>query len=139
MATLNPFGLLILLIALSVAPPTADQVSVQLSEYSHMTFTRSAGGWWSKPDDMGVLVYFRREGTNVVAKAPSYQEAEREDLSRYFELTGGENWTRPTVIRTKPPEKKAEVRTQVQKDRLIARVTLDGTTHESIVTWRTRK
>ena len=103
-----------------------------------MTFTRDGDGWWVKPDDTGTPVYFKREGTSLIGKVSSGR-AEAIDLSTYFELTGSEDWTRATVVYTRPKEKNGEVRTQVEKDRLIAEITIDGATHEAVVTWHTTK
>jgi len=65
--------------------------------------------------------------------------AEATDLGSYFELTGNEDWTRAMVVYTKAKEKEGEVRTQVEKDRLIAEITIDGATHAAVVTWRPTK
>ena len=138
MATLSPLGLLLIFIALSAAPPSATNVTVHLSEYSRLTFARNVGGWWVRPDDTGASIYHKREGTNLLIKSASFQE-ETTDMAFYFELTGVEDWSQPLVIRGKFFEKKADIKTRMEKNRMVVVSIVDGTTGESIITWDTSK
>lgn len=103
MATLNPFGLLVLYIALSSAPSSVPQVAVTLSEYQHMTFVRDVDPWWYTTDDLGNKVYYRLVGTSLVAGFTK-DKAETQDLKLHFELTGKEDWRKPQHLQARAPE-----------------------------------
>ncbi len=60
-------------------------------------------------------------------------------MALYFELTGAEDWSRPSVIRGKFSEKKADIRTRMEKNRVVVVSIVDGTTGENIITWDTWK
>ena len=136
MATLSSLGLLLIFIALSAPPPSANHVTVQMAEYSLLTFAKSNGGWWTKSADTGMAIYYKCDGTTLVTRSASGQE-ESMDVASFFDLTGGENWSRPLIIRGKFAKKKTEVRTRTENNRIIAAINDDGKTGEAIVTWST--
>ena len=136
MATLSPLGLLLIFIGLSVAPPSANNVTVQMSEYSRLTFARNIGGWWVKPDDTGVPIYYKKESTSLVIKSASGREQSM-DMAAFFDLTGGEDWSQPVIIRGKFAEKRTEVRTRRERSRMVAVIDDGGRAGEAIVTWDT--
>ncbi len=138
MATLSPLGLLLIFIGLSVAPLSVNNVTVQMGEYSRLTFASNIGGWWVKPDDTGVPIYYKRDGTSLVIKSLSGQEQSM-DMAAFFDLTGGEDWSQPQIIRGKVAEKKTEVRTRREKSRMVAVINDDSRTGEAIITWDTSR
>jgi hypothetical protein len=127
--------LLLIYIALVISPPSAEHVTVVMSQSSQMTFTRNTDGWWSRPDDTGSTLYFKSEGTNLIIKT-RFNQLETKDLSTYFDLTGNEEWAKTPVIRAKPPEN-GQVAIRVEKDRAIAKVIIGGTTEDATLKWDT--
>ncbi len=109
-----------------------------MAEYSRLTFAKSNGGWWVKRDETGVPVYYKRDGTSLVAKGSSGQE-QSTDMAAFFDVTGGEDWSQPLIIRGKFAEKKTEVRTRRENSRIVAVIHDDWKTEEAIVMWNTAR
>ncbi len=60
-------------------------------------------------------------------------------MASYFELTGAEDWSQPSVVRGKFSEKKADIKTRMEKNRMVVVSIVDGTTAENIITWDTSR
>jgi hypothetical protein len=139
MATLGPFGLLLIFLALSVAPRSATHVTIHTSSMGLMTFTRESDEWWARQQDVGPKVLHKREGTNLVVRSAIDQRELRTDMAEQFDLSAAEDLTRDATIRAKSPTVGGEARTRVEKDRLVVTVTAEGVTDNVIITWNARR
>jgi hypothetical protein len=60
-------------------------------------------------------------------------------MALYFELTGREDLTRDATIPARAGALKGQARTQVETDRVVVKVTAEGSTEDAIITWETRR
>jgi hypothetical protein len=137
MPTLSPFGLLVIFLALSVAPPSATHVRIEMPPSTPTTLTRAPSEWWVR-DETPPSVSFKREGTGLVLGSLPDQAETRTDLAAQFELTGREDLTRNATIRARPSAGGGQVTTEVEPSRMTVRVTAGVATQEAIITWSPR-
>src|SRR5712692_2373270 len=131
MPTLSPFGLLVIFLALSVTPPSAAHVRIEMPPGATTTLTRAPGEWWVR-DETPPSVSFKREGTGLVlGSLPDHAET-RADLAAQFELTGREDVTRNATIRARSSAGGGQVATQVEPGRMTVRVTAGAATQDAI-------
>jgi len=138
MAVLSPFGFLLIFLAIQLAPPSANQITIQMDQYNVMILAKETGGEWKRIDrDVVVPVSFKVEQTKVIAKGQD-GKTESTDLAEHFNITGKEKWKDAKEIRAKNPDGEL-VKLIHQDNKLIVELTRGDQKLESEITWILKK
>ena len=137
MPTLSPLALLVMFLALSVAPSSATHLRIYLPSLGNMALARERGDWWVRQDETGRTVAVKREGTSLVWRTLPDQPEARTDLAAHFDVTGREDLTKDATIRAKGPKGTGAITTHVQPGHLVVHVPDQAGTQAAIITWST--
>lgn len=136
MATLNPIGLLILYIALAGAPQPANEVTIRIGASVEIRLQERDGGWWVRSDDSGLSASYKRDRTKLVAREGKDQQ--EIDLSKYYKLTGEEDFSKSMVIYPQPETELEPVGIMAEEYRILINAGSNEKHEEASIQWNKR-
>jgi hypothetical protein len=136
MATLSPFGFLLIFLGIQLAPSSATQIMIQMDQYNRIILEKQNSGEWKRIDnDVVVPVSFKVEQTKLFAKGNN-DKTESVDLAEHYKIKGDENWSDLKEI----PAKAGPAVKLIRQDRkLIVETQFQDQKFQSEITWVLKK
>lgn len=138
MLVFSPFGFLMIFLGIQLAPPSANQISIQMDQYNVIYLARAESGEWKRIDrDVVVPVSFKVDGTRLIARTPD-GKWESTDLAEHFNITGKEKWKDVKEIGLKNSKGEA-LKILHQEDKLILEFKGSGQKIATKIKWVLKK